>query len=301
MTTPRLFLVSLTLLWLGSARPALANDWIETPETCARLGKLVTAADIEKITRTKPISVATAVPDRTDGCSLDINMPKTTKAGPTAADITLKLQQHLSPGKALGNLALGAALAANNKVEADRKVEEVYQEPRGKVIAFKYVFDYVSATVNSTEITLIVRDRRLKGPQVAKLLGMLVHRRALESPDIATYSAHSNEVVAHMVIGPMLALVARCLKDDAPAREATQKAFDASAFKRVSVPPAPAMSAYAQRWIKANRVEEMVAARLKSFSGEMTPALASDCARSAAEIPALEQALKDQIAQVTPK
>jgi hypothetical protein len=292
---------AVALLALGMAQTASANDWAETAATCQRLGKLVTAADIEKIIGKKPVVIAAAVPDQTDGCTMKIATPnaktQVLSTGIAAPGISINLRQHLSPGKAEARLKIGVGLAGGPD-----KINELARDARGMLIAFKlFGFDYANAIVDSTEFEVGVGDRALKGPEVAATLGKLVFQRALGSKDIPIYSRSVNEVAGYVVVTPTLVLIQRCLKDDVPSKDASKQAFEASAFKRVSVPPLQDMSDYAQRWIKASRFEEMVAKKTASITDTLTPALESDCARMPVELPALEKLMPDVLSQMTNK
>jgi hypothetical protein len=273
--------------------PAATPGWVETPATCARLQALVTTADIEKITGRKGAAISIATPDQTDGCAIAIRLPKEKTPNASIAGIGLSLRQHVSPAKAAQNVKIGLDLATVGKDAANSPPpREIARDARGRMFQFKYVYDYASAIVDATELTVNVRDQALNGPVVAAALGQLVFERALASADVAKYATSANEVLTHLVVKPMLLLIERCSQPDAPAHEETRKAMAASAFNRLTVVPASTFSDYTQRWLTQLRADEMLARQVAVFSGPLTPALSEDCKRSAQELPAMERSMQ---------
>jgi hypothetical protein len=274
------------------ANPASTNpDWVETQATCARLQALVTTADIEKVTGRKGTVISAAAPDRTDGCTLSIRLPKE-KTDNGAAGIGISLRQYISPAKASQNIKGILELAGSAKDVAKAPPRDVARDARGRLFQFKYIFDYAVASIDATELTLLVRDKTLKGADVVAALGPLLFQRALASADIATYATHSNELLTHVIVRPMQFLIERCSKPDAPAHEETRKAFAASAFATLTVAPASTFSDYTQRWLKQQQADEQFARQVATIGGPMTPALADDCTRTPQEIPAMERAMQ---------
>jgi hypothetical protein len=272
--------------------PAPANpDWVETQATCARLQALVTTADIEKITGRKGAVITAATPDRTDGCALSIRLPKE-KTANAAPGMALSLRQYISPAKAAQNVKQMLDLANAQKDAAKSPPREVAREARGRLYEVKYIFDYAIATVDATELTVLVRDKSLDSAAVIAALGPLIFQRALASADIAKYAAHTNELLTHVVVRPMQFLMERCSKPDAPAYEETRKAFAASALATLTVAPASTFSDYTQRWLKQQQADEQFARQTATIGGPMTPALADDCTRTPQEIPAMERAMQ---------
>jgi hypothetical protein len=287
---------AIALAVMGTLQPVAANDWAETTATCERLGRLITAKEIEKMIGKAPVEMSAAEPSRIDECKLDIKTPNAQTPRPNMAGITLSLRQHLSPQKAQANVQVSVAMSAG------KGPPQAAAGKTGDTLVFlTYVFDYAMAAVGASEITVNVRDRAVQGPETAKALGQLLYQRAKESKEIAAHSASVNEVVGYSVIAPTQAMVQRCIKDDAPNRDAMQKVFDASLLKTVSPLPVDKMSDYAQRWIKTHQYPDKRKQQLKTIDEATGAALVQVCTKLAAELATLEQTIPEAMAHATRK
>lgn len=286
----------LTLLVSCQNWAALANDWPENDETCARLSSLVTVADIEKVVGRKGVTIEPASAERSDGCTVSIDVPEAKTPGPNVSAISLTLRQYISEKEARESVQQGVAMAGGPE-----KAVEIAVDERGAAFLIKFGFDYATASVDATELTVNVRDRTLKGPQVAKDLGELVFRRALASESIASYTAHSHELAGYVGIGPLLKLVERCSKDDIPAHDQVRKIFANGRLNKITIPAVADMSAYTQRWIAIGRYEEMMEKRLQPIQQGTVDTLTGECAKMADELPAFEKTLHDKLIKALSK
>jgi hypothetical protein len=276
-------LVGLTAfaLVVANAEPASARDWPETVESCARLVGLVTVAEVEKITGRKGVVFAAVEADAVDSCRLTITIPRAKTPGPNISGMALQLKQFVSGKEAGERVAMGLRLSGSAN-----KATEIARDARGAAYQFKYVFEYASAHVDATEISVLVRDSTLDGRKVTKAIGELMFRRALSSDAIAAHSASMLEVAGYIALTPLLALTTRCMKDDMPQHVTTRQVVEASVIKALAIKPVASMSPYAQRWIATNRYEEMLASRLKPLEQGTVATIAPECEKMTAELPA---------------
>jgi hypothetical protein len=291
----KLAAIAFTLLMVGNQSAVRADEWAENAETCARLGSLVTAADIEKAIGRKPVVVPAAVATYFGGCELEIEIPGAQKLAGGKAGIGLRLNQHGSPEHALKSIL--SRLAFKDK----DKVKEIAQDPRGLAVRSEDKYHFAVIGVDATALTLTLRDTSLNGPKVNATLGELIFKRALVSDAVSQITAAVEDVGIYATFRPMFAMMERCKQSDIPTHAALLKALEISPMKTGAVPAVTTMSPYAQRWFVANGQGQIVKDQLKRIADAPQSLLVGECEKLTASLPELEKNLPDNVLKALAK
>jgi hypothetical protein len=298
----RLATTVLTLLIVGECSMALADEWPENAETCARLGSLVTAGEIEKLIDRKPVVIKPATPTSFDSCTMEIEIPGAQTLLDDKVGIVLRLKQHMSPKTASDSIQ-GILVFAG----AD-KVKNLAQDPRGLVVRFEGGSilglagnNFALAGVDATELQVTVRDKSIDAPKVTTSLGESVFKRALASDAIAHITASVEDVGIYMHMRPFIAMVDRCKREDIPSHTELSTTMSSSALKQAVVPAITSMSPYSQRSFAAHGYDGMVNAQLKRIAEGPLDVLERECAKLTASLPEFEKSLPDKILKALTK
>ncbi len=284
----RLKRLLLGFLMLSCAPLAALADTIETDATCARLGRLISTEDLPGTLGAKATRLRGPSVKGISGCSIEFDSLGSKPASPDASpgDFGISLEQHLSHAKA----SAGRAMLQSGK----RPVDVLAQSDRSFLIGFEFGYPYVSFVIDSTEIQLIMRSKSIDVKKVRDLAKSM-YERALNSKEIAAYQTYSNQVAAYSALSPLFALRARCSKPDVAGHEAFSEVAAKGRLSVVQALPIAEMNDYAQRWIKINRVDEVLKERLQTVESSTPLAIAEECLKMRSELATFEAKIPQDV------
>jgi hypothetical protein len=263
----------LVLLLLTASLSALAEQPLETDQSCARIKDLLSASEVQSIVGKKasirPVEVAYE-----RECALDIDLEGVaTDKGHNIGPLAVKLQQHPT-----------FAIAKKDALKFVKNPEKLTETDRSVAAFFVFGYPYVSVVVDGAEIQVFTRRKDAMSNDQLKALGLKLHQNALASKQLAQYSQSGQEVTAYRIVSGIVALRDRCLQSDIKSSAAVKQAFNDGALKDIKLPAVNQLSAYAQAWIQKAQFDEDSSKRSEMIKSASTAEIEPECGKMAKEL-----------------